>query len=63
MGYLKTPGRMPWGDGEVEIEPRHIAIWEQHPNAVFTIVLGTVLNSRRVYILGGWTDAGDPPSP
>ncbi len=62
VGYLAAAGRVPWADGDVEIEPRHIAIWQKHPEAVFTVVVGSVFNSRKVYILGGWSEPSDERS-
>ncbi len=62
VDYLQTPGRVPWADGQVEIEPRHIAIWQQHPKAIFTVVVGSVVRSRKLYILCGWSDPADERS-
>jgi hypothetical protein len=50
---------MPWGDDEIEIEPRHLAIWQKHPNAVFDVVFSGRNNPRRLYVLGGWSDPAD----
>jgi hypothetical protein len=35
-----TPGRVPYLDGELVIERKHIAVWSEHPEAIYQINLG-----------------------
>jgi hypothetical protein len=50
-----TPGRVPYLDGELVIERKHIAVWSEHPEAIYQITLGGHFHGRKLYTLGGWT--------
>jgi hypothetical protein len=49
------PVTIPWRDGKLSVQLKHIEIWKQHPNAVFRVTLGGAFTtSSKMYVLGGW---------
>ena len=51
---VTTPGRVPYLDGELVTERKHIAVWHKHPDAIYQVNLGGHFQGRKLYTLGGW---------
>jgi len=46
-------GKYHFRDGEVLVEPRHLDIWNEYPNAVFVVRAAPAFSGVR-YVLGGY---------
>ena len=53
--YPLSATRLPYRDGELVIEQKHFDIWQQHPDAVYEVVVGgTGTDGVKRYVLGAW---------
>lgn len=51
IGCPEQPGHHPFRESYVNVERRHIAVWKENPNAVFTAVR---VDSEPIhYVIGG----------
>ena len=54
VGYPDKPGPIPWLDGEIIIERKHLDNWKLNPTAVYEVKFGGSFGGIRKYTLGGW---------
>ena len=54
MDFTEKPGAIPWLDGQLMIERKHIANWVENPTAVYETSLGGSFGGVKTYILGSW---------
>lgn len=52
IGMATEPGEYRYRFGLVVVTARDIAIWQQYPNAVFTVIEPSVYAEERVFKLG-----------
>jgi hypothetical protein len=53
VNYPTEAGRYLFRDGELWVEPRHIEVWNEFPNAVFAVTTAPALSGVR-YVLRGY---------
>jgi hypothetical protein len=53
-GYPETAGSIPFLDGLLILEHKHIENWVAHPDAAYDVILGGNLDGVRRYILTTW---------
>jgi hypothetical protein len=53
IDYPAEAGKYHFRDGEVLVEPRHLDIWNEYPNAVFVVRAAPAFSGVR-YMLGGY---------
>jgi hypothetical protein len=53
VDYPTEAGRYLVRDGELWVEPRHIEVWNEFPNAVFVVTTVPALSGVR-YVLRGY---------
>ena len=54
LDFPEDPGAMPWLDGELIIEQKHIANWAVNPTAAYEVSVGGIFSGVKKYILGNW---------
>jgi hypothetical protein len=52
VNYPSEAGRYHFRDGEILVEPRHLEIWNEYPDAVFVVRTAPTLDVQ--YELGGY---------
>jgi hypothetical protein len=53
INYPAEAGKYHFRDGELLVEHRHIEIWNEHPNALFTVKAVRSYSDVQ-YVLGGY---------
>jgi hypothetical protein len=53
INYPSEAGRYHFLDGQILVEPRHLEIWNDYPNAVFVVRTVTAFSDVQ-YELGGY---------
>ena len=53
IDYPAEAGKYHFRDGELLVEPRHLDIWNEYPNAVFVVRAAPAFSGVR-YVLGGY---------
>jgi hypothetical protein len=53
IDYSPRPGRYHFIDSVLIVEPRHIEIWNKHPDAIFAVVV-SLSESGKHYVLGDY---------
>jgi hypothetical protein len=51
--YLAEAGKYHFQNGDLLIEPRHLEIWNEFPNAIFVVRTAPAFSGVR-YVLGGY---------
>ena len=68
-GGITGAGEYRFRDGHLIVTLYQIAIWAEHPQAIFTVVTSRFQNSMKLYVLGSWrlpnvaTSSEQPPAP
>ncbi len=67
-GGITGAGEYRFRDGHLIVTLYQIAIWAEHPEAIFTVVTSRFHNSMKLYVLASWrlpnAAPGDqPPAP
>jgi hypothetical protein len=68
-GGIAGAGEYRFRDGHLIVTLYQIAIWAEHPQAIFTVVTSRFHNSMKLYVLGSWrlpnaaTSSEQPPAP
>jgi len=58
VNETEQPGLYPIGEVWVQVQSKHIAVWRQHPSAVFTCAAYRS-SGRTRYALGSWSVDND----
>jgi hypothetical protein len=53
IDYPAKAGKYLFRDGELLVEPRHLEVWNEFPNAVFIVTTAPAFYDVR-YVLGGY---------
>jgi hypothetical protein len=53
VDYPTEAGKYLFRDGELLVEPRHLEVWNEFPNAVFLVTTAPALSGVR-YVLRGY---------
>ena len=54
LNFHDEPGAIPWLDGRLLIEKKHIDNWKKNPSAIYDVSFGGVFGSLKTYVLGSW---------
>jgi hypothetical protein len=67
-GGITGAGEYSFRDGHLIVTLYQIAIWAEHPEAIFTAVTSRFQNSMKLYVLASWrlpnaAPSDQPPAP
>ena len=58
LGLPEEPGIYVVRGIEIEVKEKELAIWTEHPHAIFDVIFSSV-GGRTTHVLGQWRDAQD----
>ena len=56
VDHIEEPANVPYLDGVLQITHKELAVWKEHPDAIFRTVsrAGVVSEGRSVYVISSW---------
>ncbi|UGV25388.1 hypothetical protein E0H22_06660 [Rhodopseudomonas boonkerdii] len=56
VNHIEEPAKVPYLDGILQISHKELAVWKEHPNAIFRTVsrASVVSDGRVVYLISNW---------